>query len=448
MANRRALARQRIGIQIEERRERTLVLSGWRHSRALIGASALLALMAQNPVGADAGHPGEAIDDPVVLFEEDFENVPDRSTAILLDGYTGASGMTYTADPVWIDALHCNGVIGSASVEPPNHPCELDGDYVSFIVPLAQILGDTFGGAADNMVLADVTGGGTDDPVDGSDVPFLESGSLISLPQAGRYLGFSLDAAAVSCEGAHPLYDFFLTDGGAELRVNNDTIDPCTDPRGEPGDIENSWVGRYATDAALLFDGTDVGIRLYNRQDDPNGNDGAVDNIRLVDATPQLDKEFVPATAQAGEPVVLRFTVTNTSELGAKQGWSFTDDLPDGLEVADPAGFSSDCDLDSAPGEPQPGDTSIAVQGNLATGRAACTIEVSVVTPADAAPGTTFVNGPDHVVELTGLNPPADTTLTVDESPEPVPALPPLAFVLLVTLLATATLWILRRAHA
>lgn len=443
MANRRALARQRIGIRIEERQERTLVLSGWQRSRAFVCASALLVLTAQSPVGADAGHPGEAIDDPVVLFEEDFENVPDPSAAMFLDDYTAASGMTYTADPLWIDAEACNGVIGSASIEPPNQICDQQ-TYDEFVDPVAQALGDTFGGGSGNMVLADVTRA---DTVGDGNSPFLETVGLIPLSGPNRFIGFLIDAAVTSCDlSAHPLYDFFLVDGAEELNVNNETIDPCTDPRGE--DFDLGKVGSYATDAALLFEGTEVGIRLYNREPDGTGNDSAVDNIRLVDATPQLDKEFVPTEEQAGEPVVLRFTVTNTSELGAKQGWSFTDDLPDGLEVADPAGFSSDCDLDSAPGEPQPGDTSIAVHGNLATGQAACTIEVSVVTPADAAPGTTFVNGPDHVVELTGLNPPADTTLTVDESPEPVPALPPLAFVLLVTLLATATLWILRRAHA
>src|SRR5580692_5398133 len=38
---------------------------------------------------------------PTTIFDEDFEN-GQGTTPVLLNGYTGASGETYTADPAWL----------------------------------------------------------------------------------------------------------------------------------------------------------------------------------------------------------------------------------------------------------------------------------------------------------------------------------------------------------
>ncbi|MFD1050795.1 ATP-binding cassette domain-containing protein, partial [Kibdelosporangium lantanae] len=48
-------------------------------------------------------------------------------------------------------------------------------------------------------------------------------------------------------------------------------------------------------DGPKLFAGSSVGIRLVNGQPQSYGNDSAVDNIRILDVTPQLDKTFAPA---------------------------------------------------------------------------------------------------------------------------------------------------------
>lgn len=70
---------------------------------------------------------------------------------------------------------------------------------------------------------------------------------------------------------------------------------------------------------------------------------GADDDIRVLDVTPQLDKEFSPTSVATGGVSTLTLTVTNTSDLAAKNGWSSTDSLPEGLTVADPSGTATTC---------------------------------------------------------------------------------------------------------
>ena len=67
---------------------------------------------------------------------------------------------------------------------------------------------------------------------------------------------------------------------------------------------------------------------MYNRRTARLGNDGGFDNIRLLDITPSLSKAFSPNLLSAGGGLVkLVFTVTNRSDLYAKPGWQFTDNL-------------------------------------------------------------------------------------------------------------------------
>lgn len=67
---------------------------------SLVGAGLVVTTLTADPPSAVAapGNPGVP-GEPQVLFVEDFENrVPDSN--VLLTDYTGASGTTYTADPV------------------------------------------------------------------------------------------------------------------------------------------------------------------------------------------------------------------------------------------------------------------------------------------------------------------------------------------------------------
>ena len=156
-------------------------------------------------------------------------------------------------------------------------------------------------------------------------------------------------------------------------------------------------------------------MRLVNNQGSATGNDHAFDNIRILDATPQLDKAFSPATIAQDGVAMLTFTITNTSELGAKNGWSFTDTLPVGVQVANPAGATTTCTGGVVTATA--GGSSVAVNGNLNVNQASCTASVNVTASALG----TYTNGPGNATEA-GLNPLGNSSLTVDvATPTPTP---------------------------
>jgi len=367
--------------------------------------AALLGIIAVAPqlvvpglAGVAHAAPPPAAADPVVVFIEDFENVTPPTTPILLSAYTGAGplNMTYTADPVWIDGPRCNGIITSFnSTDFPgcgNNPQ---------LRQLAQGLGTLGSPALGNANHALSAYTAISDP--GADKVEFETVNPIPLASAGgRFITFSVDSAVVNCFARHPLYKFFLTGSGPDIPTFTTPIDPCTDPRGTP--FSNGRVGRFPSNNAVLFTGSSLGIKLLNGQGSATGNDAAIDNIRVLDATPQLSKDFAPAAAVSGTPVALTFTITNTTELAAKPGWAFVDTLPAGLTVADPAGASTTCTggLVAA----SAGSGTISATGNLDAGQASCTVTVNVT--ADTG---TYTNGPDNVTS-TGLNPITPTAVT------------------------------------
>ncbi|MBV9596876.1 MAG: hypothetical protein JOZ87_08425 [Chloroflexi bacterium] len=102
----------------------------------------------------------------------------------------------------------------------------------------------------------------------------------------------------------------------------------------------------------------------------------------------------------------MTFTITNTTELGANNGWSFTDSLPSGVQVANPSVATTTCS--SGVVTATAGGSSVALSGNLNVNQASCTASVNVTA---ASPGT-YTNGAGNVAGV-GLNPPGDTVLTV-----------------------------------
>jgi hypothetical protein len=100
-------------------------------------------------------------------------------------------------------------------------------------------------------------------------------------------------------------------------------------------------------------------------------------------------------------------TVTNTSELAAKNDFSFADDLPAGVKVASAANASTTCGNGAV--SATAGGTSVALNGgDLAAGEKSCTVTVNIT--ADKA--GTYVNRPEAITTV-GLNPPDPATLTV-----------------------------------
>lgn len=365
---------------------------------------------------------------PTVLYAEDFEsNI--GVTPVMLSNYTGASGMTYGADPAWLTG--CNGAL--VSFNSPDAglaaaTCTAALDY-SHVRQMAWALG-SFEGASDPAANHAVTAYTEGNP--GANKVQFETASAIPLLTSNRFLSFSVDATETNCFANHAQFEFFLLDGPTAIPTFTTPIDPCTAPPqtiaappiGGLGSAGYSG-GTYFGNKATLFSGSSVGIRMINAQGSGTGNDAAFDNVRIVDATPTLDKSFSPAVVNVGESSTLTFTITNTTENGEKDGWSFTDTLPAGLAIAAPNGVATTCAAGTTV-DAVAGASTVQVTGNLGAGMAGCTVTVDV-TSATAA---TYANGPGNVSEA-GLNPPQDATvqftaadLALTKAATPAAALP------------------------
>lgn len=403
-------------------------------------------------------------EDPTLIWTEDFENNPasvpspgSGPSASRLVNYVSAEGTTYTTDPYWQDAVQCNGVVLSWDSNlpiPNNRPfgepqfppglCSTgnyNGNYPQLNVRrLADVLG---------QVGAGIDGGTKAAPTNASTVTtqanhvvseWTTSGSgsgrvvaetspitVANAPTIAQFYSASIDIAEVSCEYQggrnNSLIDVFL--GGQ--KVNLAPIRACTDPAvgyydsPVPRDLPNTpttWgnagtyvgAGRYHTDRGIYLTAAqlaDLRVRIEDQVTVSGGNDFAFDNIRILNTTPSLAKSFSPAAVTQGEVSRLTFTVTNTSELGRKEGWSFTDNLPAGLVVAPNPDPASTC-VPPQTFAPVAGAGSISVTGTIDDGIAACTLSVNVVSQD---PGV-YTNATSNV-PTQGLNPPDDAVLTV-----------------------------------
>ncbi|WP_051760874.1 choice-of-anchor P family protein [Herbidospora cretacea] len=325
--------------------------------------------------------------DPQVVFSEEFEN--GMGTApLMVTGYTGPAphAMTYTADPAWLTS--CNGLIASRlnpAVAPPL--AQQCGGWWPVVRDLAAALGQWAGGdpATNHAVTAF-----THTPPGAGKVQ-LETEHPVSIGSGNRFVTFSVDAAAVNCNVDHPLIAFYLLDGNTAIPTFSQPIDTCADPGAVIGGIS---VGTYTSDAPVLFSGSQLGIRLVNTQGGTNGNDGAIDNVRVLDVTPQLGLSYSPGQTTIGQNANLTLTVTNTSELREKIGWSFEVALPDGLTAAGPP--TSDCVSPSV----QVTGGVVSAGGGIADGDATCTVTV----PVKASVIGEYTTCPADVSERVGIN--------------------------------------------
>lgn len=345
----------------------------WSTGALLITAALGLAVagvtLGDRPAGAAPNTP-VAASAPVVLFTEDFEHAT-GSRPLPLTDYTGAApaAATYTADPAWRTA--CNGLVVSRKA-PPTPPAGAEcGSYWNTAVRMAGVLGQWAGRhPATNHALIGYTeadpGGGVQ----------LRAAAPVAFGTAGRFLTASLDVAARGCFAEHARLDVVLLRGETELPVSADPIDPCDNPDDV---LDAVSVGRYTGDRPVLFPGSTVGVGVRNHQTSGNGNDTAIDNLAILDVTPRLDLRLDPVRAVTGDSVPLTFTVTNTTDLLVKSGWSFAVALPAGLTVTDPRTASTTCADGSVSGEAG----GVSVSGGLNARQLSCTASVQV-TAADA----------------------------------------------------------------
>jgi uncharacterized repeat protein (TIGR01451 family) len=361
---------------------------------------------------------------PSVLYAEDFDNAANGSRT-MLDAYTGATGQTYTASAPWLSATNCNGIVVDQSTPYAAPDCTANGaatpaqaqGFFHNVQQLANVLGQV--GGTTPATNGAVTAYTANNP--GANNVEFQTATPISLPAAtGRFVTFSVDSAAVNCDRDtagtlnDPQLAFFLKDSGGEHAVSSSPILPCSGSAftivNSAGANQTARAGRYVANGSFLLSGSSFDVVMRNLTASGVGNDHAYDNIRVLDVTPTLDKSFSPTTRFLGETSTLTFTVTNTSELGSKNGWSFTDHLPSGLTVV---GGTASTTCPSGVVTAAAGSTSVAVAGNLSVGMASCTVTVKVTATATG----TYTNGPTNV-DLTGLNPPGISSVTFTDQPK------------------------------
>lgn len=364
----------------------------------VVVAASLAGLAA--PSNAAAGTPAPG----TVVYQEGFENGT-NNTAILLPSYTGTGGQTYSADPAWTS--NCNGIIADYNTTttvdqaPFNPGCNQEAQ--SSVRRMASALG-TFAGSADpgdNHVLAAYTQANP-----GANLSQLKSQASIPVPAGGRFLALAVDGAAMNCTVASaPQYAFFLGTFGSTLSQVGSNVDGC-------GGLNISVAGEdvnvqtYQAGGASLFSGSTAQIELRNPNGSGGGNDGAVDNFRLIDVTPKLDQAITTPAIQPGQTTTLTLTVTNTDELGAKNGWGFADSLPAGVTLTGaPAGGTC---VGTVTGNTAGSNALTVTDGALGQGESSCTITVEV-TAADAG---SYTNDPANFT-TTGLDKPDAAVLDV-----------------------------------
>ena len=368
---------------------------------SILGATALYA-------NATPGTPQA----PTTIFTEDFQNLPPATSGTILTNYTGTTGQTYTANSAWLTA--CNGLLSSSDqpIVGADGQTASCGSQEAWNVTqqLAKSLGSYKGQTNPDTNFA-VSAYTSADP--GANLVEFETIGTIPLSSANRFIAASIDVAAANCYRASaPLLQFYLLDGGTPALAGNQ-VDGCTGSLVDMPALgaaaasmgsQGARLGTYRS-GGVLVGSTAVGVRITNANGSGSGNDHAFDNVLLLDVSPTLDKAFNPTSQTVGGNSTLTFTITNTTELGQKAGWSFTDQLPSGLVVATTPSISSSCtnSIVSA----SAGASSIVVEGDLSESMSSCNISVNVTS----AKAGSYTNGPDNIVSA-GLNPPQVSVVT------------------------------------
>lgn len=379
---------------------------------------------------AAPGSPGVPRAPATAVYLEDFQNQA-ATTGIRIGQYTGgaaANTSTYTTSPNWAPAAdQCNGWLlrsttpRNAAVTNIDSGC--DPTAWSFLQGMATAIGlsrgEPLATAQQNQILSEYTNGGSNP---GAGVEFQTAKPITGTIVPGHFYQISAIYGASNCvsEGPglnrqDPSLSFNLIQnqtgsgpapgtGGGTVTTLASGLNPCTNPSAQV----ITTAGHTFHVAKLNSAGfrmpagvTSLGIQLFNAAGSFRGNDSGFDDPQIVDATPQLDKIFSPTTLPAGASTTLTFTVTNTDELAAKDGWSFTDTLPTGLA------FSGAPVTDCPAGVAIIDGARISGSGNLNAGTVSCSFTVPVTSLAEGS----FTNGPTNIGPIDGLLMPGDTTV-------------------------------------
>lgn len=353
------------------------------------------------------------------VYTENFSNQNASLAALPITTYVGgaaAANSTYTASPQYTPAGNqCNGWIMSAAtpVAPltdlgcTNNLTTTWPTLQQMAAALGTAQGQTATQAATNQVLTSYT-----NALNGTIAAGTQFRTVNTIPAvAGHYYAVSAYFAAVNCPAAgganQPKETFSLLVNGSPIALSTG-LNPCTN-----NTFWGTQTAKLQSAAYQVPVGTtaNLGLTLYNATATGSGNDVAFDLPQIVDVTPQLDKAFSPTVITNGSTSKMTLTVTNTSDLMAKNDWFITDALPANLKIAAAPNVGGTCVqragaayVVTAPA----GGTSVSVTGgDLALNQASCTITVDVTSTVNG----TYINGPANIT--TNLNPPANASLEV-----------------------------------
>ena len=361
------------------------------------------------PVFAAPGVPAA----PTVLFSEDFEGQSAVSSAIDIRMYSGPS--TYTASAIWTPAANkCDGWITRSTTPLPTTDAGCNSGVWNDLKALAQYMalaqGIPVGATNTNQILSAYT-----NPGSGSfaGIQLSSQSNIVALPN--RFYATSILSGAVNCFANSPILSLDLIVNSVPVNLTTG-LSVCATGTTYAA---NTKVQKFISNA-LLSSGSSTqnfGVVLNNTQNSGSGNDGAVDLLQILDVTPQLDKAFSPANLAVGDITKLTFTITNTSDLAAKPGWKFTDNLPAGLIIAPVPNVTTSCA--GAAVTATSGAASITVIGTISASISSCTVTVDLQTSNSVG---ALQNCPANISNLVGLNNiPACVTLTVTALVTPQP---------------------------
>jgi uncharacterized repeat protein (TIGR01451 family) len=410
------------------------VRRGHAAKRTVAPAAALLVtlvgLLGAHPAVAAPGSPGIPQAPATAVYLETFENQI-ATNGIRIGQYTGgaaANTETYVTSPNWAPvADQCNGWILRSTTPRNAAVTGVDAGCDAVAWAFLQGMGTAIGlykgqalpAAQQNQILSEYTNGGT---APGAGVEFQTAKPITAGITPGHFYLISAIYGAANCvsEGptlnrVDPRLSFNLIvnqtgsgpspgTGGGTINTLASGLNPCTDPAAR----EITVGGRLFHIAELQSAGfradattTSLGVQLFNAAGGFRGNDSGFDDPSIVDATPQLDKVFSPTTVKVGQTSTLTFTITNTDDLQAKNGWSFTDTLPAGLAFAgQPA---TDCPA----GVATLNGTSISGTGNMDAGTVSCTFTVPITSDTEGS----YTNGPSNIGPISGLLEPGNSTV-------------------------------------
>lgn len=348
----------------------------------VVGLASLAAPTAQAAPG-NAGTPGA----PTPIYVEDFENAPRQNLGVR--DYVSAAGQSYSASDFWASRSECNGFVTSLATPTNSTDCTMfdfgnEARRLSFQNTVRQMVSaiSALNGRDPqaNSGLAELA----NSKAPSGEAVFQTMGR-VPLSAANRFVTFSVNAAATTCGRTQANLEFFaVNDAGREIPLTTSPLNPCKQGKVlAPNTAINTGPIYGATlfsQSSVLLNGSSLGVILRNATNstDGNGNDFAIDDIKILDVTPQLDKSFSPASVPVGGVSTLTLTVTNTSDLAEKQGWQFTDTLPTGLVVANTPNLGGTCRADVSAAA---GKSVIDVKdGTLSAKEASCTITVDVTS--------------------------------------------------------------------